>query len=95
MRSLRNPRNGSAVRPMSSPSVTVTLIDTDSKEEEMDDVPILICYDGSEGARRAIAVAAALMGSRQAVVLDIGPPLTRSRAWRRSTPSFLGRPSRI
>ena len=38
--------------------------------------PILICYDGSESARRAIDAAAALLGPRQAVVLDLGPPLT-------------------
>jgi nucleotide-binding universal stress UspA family protein len=34
--------------------------------------PILICYDGSTGAQRAIAVAGALLGERRAVVLDVG-----------------------
>ena len=43
----------------------------------MDENPILICYDGSEGAQRAIDAAAALLGSRRAVVVDIGPPMTR------------------
>ena len=42
----------------------------------MNDSPILICYDGSEGARRAIDMAADLLGPRHAVVLDVGPPLT-------------------
>jgi nucleotide-binding universal stress UspA family protein len=42
----------------------------------MDTAPILICYDGSDGARRAIDAAAALFGSRRAVVVDVGPPLT-------------------
>jgi nucleotide-binding universal stress UspA family protein len=42
----------------------------------MSDTTILICYDGSEGAARAIASAAALLGPRHAVVLDIAPPIT-------------------
>jgi len=42
----------------------------------MQDAPILICYDGTEGAQRAITVAAGLLGHRRAVVLDIGPVLT-------------------
>ena len=37
------------------------------------DRPILICYDGSDDARRAIVVAGALLGRRSAVILDIGP----------------------
>jgi len=39
----------------------------------MEDRPILICYDGSTGARHAIDAAARLLGARQAVVLDVGP----------------------
>ena len=35
--------------------------------------PILICYDGSPGAKHAIAVAGALLTGRRAVVLDVGP----------------------
>ncbi len=42
----------------------------------MTDEPILICYDGSQGASRAIEAAAGLFGSRRAVVLTVGPPLT-------------------
>jgi nucleotide-binding universal stress UspA family protein len=44
------------------------------------DAPILICYDGSEGAGRAIDAAADLLGRRRAVVLDIGPPLTQAES---------------
>jgi nucleotide-binding universal stress UspA family protein len=40
------------------------------------DAPILICYDGSADAARAIEAAATLLGPRRAVVLDIGPPIT-------------------
>jgi nucleotide-binding universal stress UspA family protein len=42
----------------------------------MNDAPILICYDGSDDAQRAIDAAADLLGPHRAVVLDIGPPLT-------------------
>jgi nucleotide-binding universal stress UspA family protein len=42
----------------------------------MDESPILICYDGSAGADRAIETAAALFGPRHAVVLDVAPPMT-------------------
>jgi nucleotide-binding universal stress UspA family protein len=42
----------------------------------MHDAPILICYDDSDGARRAIDAAATLLGRRRAVVLDIAPFLT-------------------
>src|SRR5262249_48007585 len=48
----------------------------DPRREQMNESPILICYDGSEGARRAIDTAAELLGSRRAVVLDVGPPMT-------------------
>jgi nucleotide-binding universal stress UspA family protein len=43
---------------------------------DMTEVPILICYDGSDNAARAIATAATILGSRRAVVLDIAPPMT-------------------
>lgn len=46
----------------------------------MKDAPILICYDGSDGARRGIVAAAELFGPRRAVVLDIGPVLTASES---------------
>jgi nucleotide-binding universal stress UspA family protein len=42
----------------------------------MDDAPILICYDGSREAGHAIEAAAALLGPRNAIVLDVGPMLT-------------------
>ena len=42
----------------------------------MNDAPILICYDGSDDARRAIDAAADLLGPRRAVVIDVGAPLT-------------------
>jgi len=44
------------------------------------DATLLICYDGSDGARRAIDVAASLLTPRRAVVVDIGPPLTREQS---------------
>jgi nucleotide-binding universal stress UspA family protein len=46
----------------------------------MSDPPILICYDGSGNAARAIATAATLLGSRRAVVLDIAPPMTAAES---------------
>jgi nucleotide-binding universal stress UspA family protein len=42
----------------------------------VDETPILICYDGSDGSRRAIDAAAELFGGHHAVVLDIAPFLT-------------------
>jgi nucleotide-binding universal stress UspA family protein len=42
----------------------------------MDDKPILICYDGTDGAGRAIDSAADLFGKRRAVVLDVAPAIT-------------------
>jgi nucleotide-binding universal stress UspA family protein len=47
----------------------------------MPDAPILICYDGSDGAHHAIDVAAALLGGRRAIVLDVGPPLTVAESY--------------
>ncbi len=46
----------------------------------MNDAPILICYDGSADSDRAIAVAAALLGPRRAVVVNIGPVLTTAES---------------
>jgi nucleotide-binding universal stress UspA family protein len=46
----------------------------------MSDAPILICYDGSDAAQRAIDAAAELFGKRHAVVLDIGPLLTAAES---------------
>src|SRR6202051_2516446 len=47
----------------------------------MDDSPILICYDDSAGAKRAIEVAPALLVDRKAVVLAVGPPLTVAESY--------------
>ena len=37
---------------------------------------ILICYDGSSGAKSAIDAAAALFGPRHAIVLNVAPAMT-------------------
>jgi len=37
---------------------------------------ILICYDGSDDAERAVDTAAALLGPRDAVVLTVAPAIT-------------------
>jgi nucleotide-binding universal stress UspA family protein len=42
----------------------------------MPELPVLICYDGSESARHAIESAAALLGHRRAIVLDVAPLVT-------------------
>jgi nucleotide-binding universal stress UspA family protein len=39
----------------------------------VDDSPVLICYDGSEGARNAITAAAPLLVSRTPVILTVDP----------------------
>jgi nucleotide-binding universal stress UspA family protein len=46
----------------------------------MTNAPILICYDGSDEARHAIRAAAALLGPRRAIVLDVAPILTMSES---------------
>ena len=38
--------------------------------------PILICYDGSEGARRAIATAAGLFAGHKTIVLNVWSPIS-------------------
>ena len=43
---------------------------------EAGDAQILICYDGSNDSERAVDAAAALLGPRRAVVLDVAPALT-------------------
>jgi nucleotide-binding universal stress UspA family protein len=54
----------------------VLLDDDPSMEKES----ILICYDGSPGAVRAIEAAAMLLGPRRAVVLDVAPPITAAES---------------
>jgi len=43
--------------------------------------PILICYDGSEPAKRAIGVAAEILGPRSVVVLDVAPLFTPAESY--------------
>jgi nucleotide-binding universal stress UspA family protein len=53
--------------------------------------PILICYDGTPGAKHAIEAAAGLLGGHPAVVLAVGPPLTAEESYAAlgpMTPSF-------
>ena len=38
--------------------------------------PILVCYDGSDGARRAIETAGSLFGGRKAIVLNVWSPIS-------------------
>jgi nucleotide-binding universal stress UspA family protein len=47
----------------------------------MSDGSVLICYDGSASARRAIVEAVELLGKRRAVVLDVGPRLTPAQSY--------------
>jgi len=47
----------------------------------MNSAPILICYDGSDQAQRAIRVAAEILGPRRAIVLDVEPVLTPSETY--------------
>lgn len=46
----------------------------------MDAGPVVICYDGSTNAARAIETAATLLGSRRALVLYISPLLTAAES---------------
>jgi nucleotide-binding universal stress UspA family protein len=43
---------------------------------EAEDAEILVCYDGSDEAKRAVDTAAALLGPRHAVVLNVAPAMT-------------------
>jgi len=45
------------------------------------DGPILICFDGSTHAHRAIETAAALFPAQRAVVLDVAPVLTSEESY--------------
>jgi nucleotide-binding universal stress UspA family protein len=46
----------------------------------MPDKPLLICYDGSGEADRAIDAAATLLTLHRAIILDVGPPLTEAES---------------
>ena len=52
--------------------------------------PILICYDDSADAVRAVEAAAALFGPRRAVVVDILPWMTTAEG---VTATFSSRPA--
>ena len=43
---------------------------------ETEDAQILICFDGSNDAERAVDAAAALLGPRPAVVLNVASAMT-------------------
>ena len=43
-----------------------------------EDAEILVCYDGSDDAKRAVDAAAALLGPRHAVVLNVAPANTHA-----------------
>jgi nucleotide-binding universal stress UspA family protein len=55
----------------------------------MNEGPALICYDGSDGAQRAIE-SAALLGPRRAVVLDVGSVLTAAESYAAFSPMLPG-----
>jgi nucleotide-binding universal stress UspA family protein len=42
-----------------------------NEERDMPDSPVLLCYDGSEDSKNAIAKAAELLGPRPAIVLSV------------------------
>jgi nucleotide-binding universal stress UspA family protein len=47
----------------------------------MDDRPILICYDGSDAARRGIDAAARVLAPRRAIILDVAPYMTAAESY--------------
>jgi hypothetical protein len=51
----------------------------------MGDRPILICYSGTEDDGHAIEAAAALLGTRRAVVLNIAPAMTPAESFAAAT----------
>jgi nucleotide-binding universal stress UspA family protein len=54
----------------------------------MNSEPILICYDGSQGAEHSFHAAAALLAGRKAIVADIGPVLTGAESYAAVTPGI-------
>jgi nucleotide-binding universal stress UspA family protein len=56
----------------------------------VNDAPVLICYDGSPDAARAIEAVAALLGARSAVVLDVAPPITAAESMATISPVVPG-----
>jgi nucleotide-binding universal stress UspA family protein len=53
----------------------------------MSDRAILICYDGSEEAKRAIDEGARILGPRHAVVTDVAPLVTQAESLALLAPS--------
>ena len=56
----------------------------------MSTAPILICYDGTDEAHHAIDSAAALLGPRRAIVLDVTPIMTLSESVAATSPVVPG-----
>ena len=54
--------------------------------------PIVICYDGSEEAERAVDTAAALLGPRAAVVLTVAPAMTFAESMAATSSVVAGNP---
>jgi nucleotide-binding universal stress UspA family protein len=50
---------------------------------------ILICYDGSKEARRAIEAAGEVLSGRRAIVLNVGPTLTPAESLALMTPAAM------
>jgi nucleotide-binding universal stress UspA family protein len=57
----------------------------------MSDRPILICYDGSDEAIRAIEEGARILGPRKAVVTDVTPLVTQAESVALLAPGVAGR----
>ena len=57
-------------------------------ERREQDAQILVCYDGSDDAKRAVDAAAALLGPRPAVVLNVAPAMTLAESLA-TTPSLV------
>jgi nucleotide-binding universal stress UspA family protein len=47
----------------------------------MNDRPMLICYDGSPGSRRAILAAAEILEPRHAIVVNVEPVVTTAETY--------------
>ena len=60
----------------------------------MESSTILICYDGSPEAQRAIEAAGSLVHAGRAIVLDVGPLLTTAESYSLFTPPGPERSSR-
>ena len=59
-------------------------------ERREQDAQILVCYDGSDDAKRAVDAAAALLGPRPAVVLNVAPAMTPAEGVGTTSPPARG-----